>query len=112
MTTAVIGSARDIVETVAVARLLFVDYPLGNPTGKPYDAADQQLIVAEALDLVERAWSPQTTVVSSAVWDPTDDGWRQRFMEVTDANRAELAAKGAQRKAAQARRREERHSSK
>jgi hypothetical protein len=37
ITTIVVGSARDIVEECGVARMLFVDFPLGNPCGKPND---------------------------------------------------------------------------
>ncbi len=105
LATVVVGSARDIVETVAVPRFLFVDYPLGNPTGKPFDLDDQRSITDQALALAVRAWAPQTTVTADATWDDTDDGWRHRFMEVNDANRAELAAAGEQRRAAQASRR-------
>ena len=35
--TVVLGSGKDIVEHCAVARFLFIDFPLGNPCGKPYD---------------------------------------------------------------------------
>lgn len=109
--TVVIGSARDIVETVGVARYLHVDYPLGNPAGKPDDPADQRAILAQALALAERAWTPRTTVVSDRVWNPDDHGWKERFMAVTDENRAVLAAAGEARRAEQAARRERRRPS-
>ena len=92
MPTVVIGSARDIVETCAVPRFLFVDFPLGNPCGVPWDAAMQRRIVEQGLGLFESVTAPMTTVVSPERW-PGDE-WRARYLEVTDANRAELARRG------------------
>jgi hypothetical protein len=99
MPTIVIGSARDIVEECGVARFLFVDFPLGNAAGKPYDTAQQRAIAELALDVLERTFVPRTTVQAPVVWDPEDDdGWRERFMHVGDDNREALAAAGAARR--------------
>ncbi len=95
--TVVIGSARDIVEECGVPRFVFVDFPLGNPCGKPYDVEMQRSIVGLGLDLLERAFVPRTTVQAPFVWDD-DGGWRDRFMHVGDDNRAELAAAGETRR--------------
>jgi hypothetical protein len=92
MPTVIIGSARDIVEHCAVARFLFVDFPLGNPCGKPWDSAMQLRIVEQGIGLFETATAPMTTVESIEQWG--DDSWRQRYMEVTLENRAALAQKG------------------
>lgn len=101
--TVIIGSARDIVEQVAVPRFLFVDVPLGNPCGRPGDVDQQRQIVDLGLQLLTRAFAPQTTVQAPVVWSE-DHSWRDRYMEVSDQNRAELAAAGEARRAAQARR--------
>lgn len=98
--TVVIGSARDIVEECGVARFLFVDFPLGNPCGKPGDTEMQRSIVSTALDVVESAVLPRTTVQARVQWGSND--WRDAFMPVTDENRAELFAVGERRRAAQA----------
>lgn len=92
--TVVVGSARDIVEECGVPRFVFVDFPLGNPCGKPYDVDMQRSIVGLALDTLEKAFVPRTTVQAPFVWDADDEGWRDRFMHVGDDNRAELAAAG------------------
>jgi hypothetical protein len=97
--TVIVGCARDIVEQAGVARFLFVDFPLGNPTGKPGDVSQQRHIVAQGLDLLERAWAPRTTVQSDVQWG--DDSWRTNYMRVDESNRAELAAAGAARRASQ-----------
>ena len=99
--TVVVGSARDIVEECGVPRFVFVDFPLGNPCGKPWDVAMQRSIVGLALDTLERAFVPRTTIQAPFVWDPADEGWRDRFMHVGDDNRAELAAAGALRRSLQ-----------
>jgi hypothetical protein len=90
--TVIVGSARDIVEHCAVPRFLFVDFPLGNPCGRPWDAAMQRRTVGAALRLLETATAPRTTVVADEHWG--DDAWRARYMQVTDANRAALAEQG------------------
>ncbi|NOX52065.1 MAG: hypothetical protein GXP16_16240 [Gammaproteobacteria bacterium] len=92
MPTVMIGSARDIVEYCAVPRFLYVDFPLGNPCGKPWDTSMQKRIVEQALSLFESVHKPMTTVVSAEVWG--EHTWRQHFLEVTADNRIELAQKG------------------
>lgn len=98
--TAVIGSARDIVEECGVARFLFTDFPLGNPCGRPWDVEMQGAILGLALDLLEKAWVPRTTVQAPFRW--TNDGWRDSFMRVDDDNREELALAGEERRRRQA----------
>jgi hypothetical protein len=72
--TVVFGCARDIVEHCGVPRFVFCDFPLGNPCGKPFDAAMQRDIVGRGLDLLERATAPGTTVVAPWAWG--DDEWK------------------------------------
>ena len=79
--TVIIGSARDIVEECGVPRFLFTDFPLGNPVGKPDDSAMQQRILWMALELLESARFPRTTVQAPFVWDETGE-WRQSYMEI------------------------------
>jgi len=102
--TVVVGSARDIVEEIGVPRFLFVDLPLGYPIGRPGDAAQQASICAQALDLLEAAGAPRTTVHADAEWG--DDAWRDEYMRVDETTRAALAAAGASRRQGQARARE------
>ena len=90
--TVIIGSALDIVEYCAVPRFLFVDFPLGNPCGKPWNRAMQQRIVRQGVTLLARAPAAMTTEHSPETWG--DDAWRSRYLEVTDANRDDLARQG------------------
>ena len=97
--TVVIGSARDIVEECGVPRFLFVDFPLGNPCGKPWDVPMQQALIGEAFDLLEKSWQTRTTVQAPFAW--TSDGndlWRNRYMQVDDSNREALAQAGRKRR--------------
>lgn len=100
ITTIVIGSARDIVEECGVARMLFVDFPLGNPCGKPDDRAMQQSIVSLALDVAATAITPRTTIQAPVRWG--SDDWRTAFMRVDDSNIGALRAAGEKRRVAQA----------
>ena len=92
MPTVIIGSALDIVERCGVPRFLFVDFPLGNPCGKPWDRAMQQRIVRQGISLFETIDAPRNTVRCDEEWG--DDDWRVRYMEVNDDNREALARKG------------------
>jgi D-proline reductase (dithiol) PrdB len=97
--TVVLGSARDIVEECGVPRFVFTDFPLGNPCGKPWEVPMQQAVIGTALDLLEKAWQPRTTVQAPFVWTPDkNDHWRERFMRVDDSNRATLAQAGEERR--------------
>ena len=99
--TVLLGSARDVVEECGVARFLFSDFPLGNPCGKPYDVAMQRAIVGLALDLLESAVAPRTTLQTPFAWSD-DESWKERYGRV-DPERAEaLRRAGEQRRAQQA----------
>ena len=83
-----------------MARFLFSDFPLGNPCGKPYDTEMQRAIAGYALDLLESAKLPRTTVQTPFVWSE-DASWKQRYARV-DRERAErLREAGEERRAHQ-----------
>ena len=67
----------------------------------------QRTIAELALDVLERAIAPRTTVQAPVVWDD-DHGWRDRFMHVGDDNRALLRAEGEERRRLQVARRQAR----
>jgi len=94
MPTVIIGSAIDIVEFCGVPRFLFVDFPLGNPCGKPFDRDMQKRIVSHGLSLLESADEPNATVPSEESWG--SDDWRANYMRVDESNRELLAKKGAE----------------
>jgi D-proline reductase (dithiol) PrdB len=74
--TVVIGAARDIVETAAVPRFLFVDFPLGAPCGEPWNVAQQGQVVEMALRLLETATRPQTTLEAGFTWSK-GERWKE-----------------------------------
>jgi hypothetical protein len=96
----VVGSARDIVEQCGVARFLFSDFPLGNPCGRPGDRAMQRAVVGYALDLLESATLPRTTVQAPFTWSE-DPGWKDRYARIDPANAEKLRRLGEARRANQ-----------
>ena len=97
--TVVIGSARDVVEECGVPRFLFVDFPLGNPCGKPWDVPMQKALIGEAIDLLEKSWQPRTTLQAPFAWTAAENNlWRNRYMQVDDSNREALAEAGHKRR--------------
>lgn len=70
--TVVFCTARDIVEYCGVARLVHCDYPLGNPCGEPFDAAQQKEILEIGFKLLERAFVPRTAIQSPFAWSKGD----------------------------------------
>lgn len=98
--TVVIGSARDIVEECGVARFLFSDFPLGNPCGKPYDAEMQRTIIGYALDLLETARLPRTTVQTPLRWSE-DEAWKQNYARLDPEHIEALKRAGEKRRAQQ-----------
>ena len=97
--TVVVGSARDIVEEAGVPRFLFVDFPLGNPCGKPEDSDMQRSIVTLALHAAVAAIAPRTTIQAPQRWG--HDDWRNAFMAIGDHNRDQLRKAGDARRAHQ-----------
>ena len=95
-----IGSAKDIVEECGVARFVFSDFPLGNPCGKPYDAEMQRVIVGIALDLLEAARLPRTTVQTPFRWSD-DESWKQNYARVDSEKLEALKRAGEKRRAQQ-----------
>lgn len=100
--TVVFGCARDIVEYCGVPRFVFTDFPLGNPTGRPWDPPMQRDIVGIGLDLLEAATAP-VTVTTPYEWSP-DHSWKAKcftkerpFLSV-DATRRWLESKEAYRR--------------
>lgn len=71
--------AKDIVEHCGVARLLFTDFPLGNPCGEPFNVEQQRAIFSIALDLLESATVPRTTVQSPFNWSKGDQ-WKELIL--------------------------------
>jgi D-proline reductase (dithiol) PrdB len=85
--TVMIANARDIVEHCGVARLVFVDFPLGNPCGEPFALDEQREIFEMALGLLESATEPRTTIQAPFTWS-RGDRWKslifsdeQRFLD-------------------------------
>lgn len=60
----------------------------------------QHAIMGMALDLLERAWIPRTTVQTPFQWD--NDEWRKNFMRVDESNKEALAKEGEMRRQFQA----------
>lgn len=73
--TVIIGAARDIVEHCGVPRFVFVDFPLGSPCGEPFDVTMQSTIVEAALNLLETAEKPRTTVKMPMHWSQ-GEAWK------------------------------------
>lgn len=74
----VMGCAKDIVEHVGVARLLFNDFPLGNVAGRPNDPASQLDIARLAVNLLQDARTPRTTLHSGLAWVGRAD-WKNDY---------------------------------
>ena len=89
------GSAKDIVEHCGVPRFVFSDFPLGNSAGKPNDPASQADTLALALQLLESAPGPRTTVQSPQRWSD-EVAWKDEFQNVRFMSAEEIARRRAE----------------
>ena len=96
--TVILGSALDVVEHCGVPRFAFVDFPLGNPCGRPWDRTMQASIVTAAVGLFESAAAPRTTLRLPHRWGE-DEGWRDEYLAVRDEDLEALRRKGEERRA-------------
>ena len=92
--TLVMGCAKDIVEHVGVPRLLFSDFPLGNPAGRPKDPESQAVTLALALDVLESAPAARTSVQSPLAWSASPD-WKLDFQNIAQLSPDEIARRRA-----------------
>jgi glycine/betaine/sarcosine/D-proline reductase family selenoprotein B len=88
--TVVMGCAKDIVEHAAVARFLFSDFPLGNSAGKPHDIASQAHTLELALQVLESAPGPRTTMQSPLRWSD-DASWKLDYLNIDRIPPEEIA---------------------
>lgn len=51
--TVVVSTGRDLSAQVRPPRTVFVNFPMGNPFGKPFDKVQQRTILLEALRALE-----------------------------------------------------------
>jgi len=79
--TVIAGSAKDIVEHCGVPRFLFTDFPLGNSAGKPFDLESQDNTLELALQLLESARAPRTTIQSPQTWSSSHE-WKLDFQNI------------------------------
>ena len=93
--TIVMGCAKDIVEHVGVPRFLFSDFPLGNAAGKPNDVESQALTMELALQVLESAIGPRTTVQSPQCWTE-DASWKLDFSNIEQLSEEEIARRKAE----------------
>ena len=91
----IMGSAKDIVDYCGVPRFVFSDFPLGNSAGKPNDPASQADTLALALQLLESAPGPRTTVQSPQRWSD-EVAWKDEFQNVRFMSAEEIARRRAE----------------
>ena len=72
----VIGSAKDIMVAVKAPRAVFVNFPLGHNTGKPFDRELQMSILKDALSALATIEQPGTIVDLPYQWSE-DDSWEE-----------------------------------
>ena len=93
--TVIMGSAKDIVEHCGVPRFVFSDFPLGNSAGRPNDPKSQRETLSLALQTLETASEPRTTVKSAQQWS-ADSTWKDEFFSIENVSPQELARRRAE----------------
>jgi D-proline reductase (dithiol) PrdB len=68
----------DITQSVNMPRSVFVNYPLGHPSGKPFNLPDQVNIVRSALSLLETATVGGTIHTLSNSYEDIEPGWEEK----------------------------------
>ena len=74
--TLTMSSAWDITQRVKPPRAAFVNFPLGNQTGRPGDAEEQRGIVRDALASAHSMTEPGDVAILPYEWDEAGYGWQ------------------------------------
>jgi hypothetical protein len=109
VSTVTYTNGRDIAASAGNPRQIFLNYPLGNPAGRPHDADNQREVLRAGLKLLEEADKPGIIVDLPYVWSESK-AWMEKFMtdeqpftsDETEAKRQEALQKARQQKAKQA----------
>jgi hypothetical protein len=105
ISTVTYTNARDIAASAGNPRQVFLNYPLGNPAGRPHDADNQRDVLSVGLKLLEEADKPGIIVDLPYVWSESKT-WMQKFMtdeqpftsEAAEVKRQELLQKAREQK--------------
>ena len=108
ISTVTYTNARDIAASAGNPRQIFLNYPLGNPAGRPHDPDNQRDVLRAGLKLLEEADKPGIIVDLPYVWSDSK-AWIENFMtdkqpfisEEAETKRQELVQKARQQKANQ-----------
>ena len=108
ISTVTFTNARDITASAGNPRQIFLNYPLGNPAGRPHDPDNQRDVLRAGLKLLEEADKPGIIVDLPYVWSDSK-AWIEDFMtdkqpfisEEAETKRQELVQKARQQKANQ-----------
>jgi len=93
--TVIMGCAKDIVERCGVPRFLFSDFPLGNSVGRPFDVESQRQTLELALQVLETAPAPRTTVQSPQRWNE-DAAWKRDYNDLSKLSPEKIAERRAE----------------
>lgn len=74
-----VSSARDVTESVRPPRSVFVDFPLGHTTGKPFDHELQMKIIKDAFAVLKSIKQPGTIIDLPYQWIEGDDSWEREL---------------------------------
>ena len=73
LTTVSLTGCLDITERIRPPRAAFLNFPLGNQTGRPHEAEEQRSILRDVLSLAETATEPGQIVQLPYAWP--DPNW-------------------------------------
>jgi hypothetical protein len=105
ISTVTYTNARDIAASAGNPRQIFLNYPLGNPAGRPHDPDNQRDVLRAGFKLLEEADRPGIIVDLPYVWSEST-AWIENFMtaqqpfisEAAETKRQESLQKARQQK--------------
>ncbi len=105
ISTVTYTNARDIAASAGNPRQIFLNYPLGNPAGRPHDPDNQREVLLAGLKLLAEADKPGIIVDLPDVWSDST-AWIENFMtdkqpfisEEAETKRQEVVQKARQQK--------------
>jgi hypothetical protein len=79
VSTVTFTNARDIAARAGNPRQIFLNYPLGNPAGRPHDVENQREVLRAGLKLLQDADRSGIIVDLPYVWSESNL-WMKKFM--------------------------------
>jgi hypothetical protein len=69
----------DIAQRIGLPRAVAVEFPFGHTLGHAHDESEHRIVLTAALELLDRAQTPETITPVEVEWSDPQSEWHKRW---------------------------------